>query len=99
MKRTTIQTIVILGLILPSPPWAGATNLRIQQGRPIVDGVFVNGHGPYKFLVDTGTNVNLIETDLAATIGLKPTSEVNLASAAGAMALPQIEGVEISLDS
>ncbi len=99
MKRTTIQTIVILGLILASSPWAGATNLRIQQGRPVVDGVFVNGHGPYTFLVDTGTNVNLIETDLARSIGLEPTSEVNLASAAGATALPQIEGVEISLDS
>lgn len=37
-----------------------AANLRVEEGRPIVDGVYVNGDGPYRFLVDTGTNVNLV---------------------------------------
>ena len=31
----------------------------------------VNGHGPYRFLVDTGANVDLIESDLATSIGLE----------------------------
>jgi hypothetical protein len=39
--------------------------MRVEDGRPVVNGVFVNGRGPYRFLVDTGSNVNLIETDLA----------------------------------
>ena len=39
--------------------------MRVRDGRPIVDGVYVNGHGPYRFLVDTGTMRNLIDADLA----------------------------------
>jgi hypothetical protein len=61
---------------------AGAA-LRIIDGRPVVDGVMVNGHGPYRFLVDTGSNVDLIEAGLAASIGLETNYRNELSSAAG----------------
>jgi hypothetical protein len=77
------DAFVIWVLILASSPIVNAANLRVQEGRPIVDGVFVNGHGPLRFLVDTGTNVNLIDADLARSIGLNATPQVEISSATG----------------
>lgn len=90
---------LICALILASSPLVHATNLRVQEGRPIVDGVYVNGHGPYRFLVDTGTNVNLIEANLAKSIGLNATFQVGLASASGKTSVPGSDGNEVALDS
>jgi hypothetical protein len=90
---------LICALILTSSPLVNATNLRVQEGRPIVDGVFVNGHGPYRFLVDTGTNVNLIDTNLARSIGLNPTFQVDLTSATSKTPTQGSDGNEVVLDS
>jgi hypothetical protein len=61
--------------------------LQIIDGRPVIDGVMVNGHGPYRFLLDTGSNVNLIEAGLAAAIGLETNYRNDLVSAAGSAAV------------
>jgi hypothetical protein len=95
MKTTAVIWVLILAL----SPQVNAANLRIQDGRPIVDGVFVNGHGPYRFLVDTGTNVNLIDANLARKISMKATFQVDLASAAGKTLTPGSDGNEIVLDA
>jgi hypothetical protein len=73
--------------------------LHVIDGRPVVDGVMVNGHGPYRFLLDTGANVDLIETDLAKAIGLDANYRNNLSSAAGSAAVVGSAGNEIELDS
>ena len=57
-------------LISTACPLAGAVTLEVRDGRPFVNGVFVNGHGPYRFLIDTGANMNLIESDLAEKMSL-----------------------------
>lgn len=88
---------MICALILASSPLAKATNLRVQEGRPIVDGVYVNGHGPYLFLIDTGTNVNLIDANLARSIGLNATFQVDLGSADGTTSVPGSDGNEVAL--
>jgi hypothetical protein len=62
--------------------------MQVRDGRPVVDGVFVNGHGPYRFLVHTGSNVNLIETGIAWKIGMNATFQVDLASSAGKTQTP-----------
>ena len=72
-------------------------DLRVQEGRTIVDGVYVNGHGPYRFLVDTGTNVNLIDTNLARAIGLSATFQVDHGSATGKIPTSGSDGNEIVL--
>ena len=59
----------------------------VREGRPLVDGVFVNGHGPYRFLIDTGTNMNLIESRLALKIGMKSTFRGDVESATGKTSL------------
>lgn len=52
--------IVICSLSVAAGPLYAGVKLQIREGRPIVDGIYVNGHGPYLFLIDTGTNVNLM---------------------------------------
>jgi hypothetical protein len=73
--------------------------LQVRDGRPIVDGVYVNGHGPYRFLVDTGSNVNLIEAGLARKAAISATFRIDLASAAGKTPMEGSDGNEIALDS
>jgi hypothetical protein len=92
-------TAVIWCLIITAINAFGSVKLLVRDGRPIADGVFVNGHGPYRFLVDTGTNVNLIDATLARKIGMAATFRVNLASAAGSTPTPGSDANEIALDS
>jgi hypothetical protein len=89
---------ILIGLLsVAACPLFGGLRLQVREGRPVVDGVYVNGHGPYRFLVDTGTNVNLIETGLARKIGMSATFEVELASAAGNVAMPGSDGNQVEL--
>jgi hypothetical protein len=62
-----------------------------------VDGVYVNGHGPYRFLVDTATTANHIEPGLAKAIGLRATFRTELASSVGVVAATGGDGVEVAL--
>jgi hypothetical protein len=90
---------LIGSIIIAAVPAFGAVKLHVKEGRPVVDGVYVNGQGPWRFLLDTGANVNLIETDLARKIGVKATSNVELASSSGKASMPQSDGNEVLLDS
>jgi hypothetical protein len=89
--------IAILGLA--AGPLFGGVKLQIREGRPIADGIYVNGHGPYVFLIDTGTNVNLIETRLAKSIGMNAAFQVDFASSVGKSLLQGSDGNEVQLDS
>jgi len=93
------MNILICSLVMTASPLFGVVEMQVREGRPIVDGVYVNGHGPYRFLVDTGTNVNLIEAGLARTTGMGATFQVDLASAAGKAPTPGSDGNEVVLDS
>jgi hypothetical protein len=74
-----------------------AVSLQIRDGRPVVDNVYVNGHGPYRFLLDTGSTLNHFDPKLAKTIGLPVTFTTNLTSSTGVTTAPGSEGVEIRL--
>jgi hypothetical protein len=71
--------------------------VRVVEGRPVVDGVYVNGHGPYRFLVDTATTSNHIEPGLAQAIGLTATFRTELASSVGLITALGSDGVEVAL--
>ncbi len=92
------RSALVWCLIIAASPTFGSVKLILRDGRPVVDGVYVNSHGPYRFLVDTGTNVNLIETGLARKIGMNASFQANLASAAGNTSTLGSEGDEITLD-
>jgi hypothetical protein len=86
-----------LALLLSAGPLFGGIGLQIREGRPMVDGVYVNGHGPYRFLLDTGTNVNLIEKRLAGTIGMNAAFHTDLESAAGKTRIGGSDANEVEL--
>ena len=64
-----------------------------------MDRVYVNGHGPFRFLLDTGANVNLIETGLARKIGMNATFRTELSSSTGKTAASGSDGNEFALDT
>ena len=76
---------------------SGAVRMQVVEGRPVVDGVFVNGHGPYRFLVDTATTMNHMEPGLARSIGLQVNFRTQLSSSVGDVEAVGSEGVEIVL--
>jgi hypothetical protein len=78
---------------------ASAINIQIREGRPVVDGVYVNGHGPYRFLVDTGSTLNHLELRLAESIGLKASFHTQLQSSVGVTPASGSEGIEVTLGS
>jgi hypothetical protein len=49
----------------------------------VVDGVFRDGHGPYRFVLDTGQQGNQVDAKVAHQLGLAPTGRVKLASITG----------------
>ncbi len=65
----------------------------------MVHGVYVNGHGPYSFLLDTGTTANHLDPKLAQAIGLKATFRSQLVSSTGSKYVPGTDGVEVTLGS
>jgi hypothetical protein len=99
--RPTNRTLQLLigSLIIVASCLFGGEKLDFREGRPLVDGVYVNGHGPYRFLVDTGSNVNIIETGIARKIAMKATFQVELASAAGRVPVSGSDRNEVALDS
>ena len=100
MRRTDPFQILAIGILIVSvtPVFADA-KIRVVAGLPVAPGVFVNGHGPYSFLVDTGANVNLIEPALAAKSGVRFTAQTEVASAVGKLTVLQSDDNEITLDS
>lgn len=46
---------------------------RTVDGRPIVD-VRLDGHGPYRFIFDTGASANLVSPEVARALGLRVTA-------------------------
>jgi hypothetical protein len=91
--------ILICSLIIAAIPLFGEVKMQVREGRPIVDGVFVNGHGPYRFLLDTGANVNLIETGIARKIGMNAAFQMKLASIGKTTLAQGSDDNEIVLDS
>ena len=60
-------------LLAENPAWAGKPlKLRLLGGVPVVDGVYLDGHGPYRFVLDTGAQRSRISASLAAALGWKP---------------------------
>jgi hypothetical protein len=91
--------LMIGSIIIAAVPAWGAVRLHLEEGRPVVDDVYVNGKGPWRFLIDTGTTVNLIDTDAARKIGLNAASQVELTSATGTSSVRESDGNEVALDS
>jgi hypothetical protein len=89
----------ICSLIIAASPLLGGVKLQVRDGRPVVDDVYVNGHGPYRFLLDTGTQLNHLDPKLAKSIGLKATIQAEIVSASAVAQAPAGDGIEVALES
>jgi predicted aspartyl protease len=73
--------------------------LEMRAGRPVVDGVYVGGHGPYRFLVDTGATINTLDRRLAESAGLRSTFQTKMTSSTSTTLAPAIDGVTLRVGS
>lgn len=85
--------------LVAAGPTTSAMTVQIRDGRPVADGVYLNGHGPYRFLVDTGCSLNHLDKRVADEIGLGETLHTTLTSSTGAAAVSGGSGIEVALDS
>jgi hypothetical protein len=77
----------------------GSIRLITLSGIPVVEGVYLNGYGPYRFLLDTGAQTNQVEAAVARKIGLVPAFQVEMATATGTTHVAGGRVVKISLGS
>jgi len=67
----------------------GTARLRLLAGRLPVVPVYLDGEGPFDFLLDTGTNSTIVTPALAARLGLRPADSVTLITVAGGRDVPR----------
>jgi hypothetical protein len=102
MRHATGVAAAVLALLLPvtvtaAPAATTTVTLQMRDGRPVVDGVMVNGHGPFRFMVDTGATLNTIDPKLAQSVGLAVTFHTQLASSTGVTSASGSDGCEVRL--
>jgi hypothetical protein len=85
MQRKSVL-FFLCGFIIAAgiqPGNAEVVGMTLVSGYPLVANVFVDGHGPFRFLVDTGAQTNQMDSALAERLGLRCTFRTVLATAAG----------------
>jgi hypothetical protein len=76
-----------------------STRLLLVGGRPVVDGVFLAGQGPFRFLIDTAAESNQLDASLARKLGLTPTFQVEMVTATGLTYVPGTHLPDVTLGS
>jgi predicted aspartyl protease len=71
--------------------------LKLIDHYPVVEGVYVNGTGPFHFLVDTGFQSTAVDERLAEKLGLVPDYLVTLVTQAGAKNIPASKRAPVTL--
>jgi len=106
----SMRSLSILGFILlGAAAGAGVTastaspstslKLNILDGRPSVSNVFLNGRGPYRFLLDTGAQSNQIDTAVAEELAVTATFRTDFVTAAGSLRVAGARLAEVTLGS
>jgi hypothetical protein len=81
---------------LAQPPQP-IVKLKIIQGLPVVNGVYLNAHGSYRFLLDTGGQTNQLEAGLARKPRLAATRQLDLHTPSGPSQVPGGKVSKVSL--
>jgi Aspartyl protease len=76
----TLATVTLPALLAESHCPAGIASVtpRFVQRALIVIPVRINQKGPFDFMVDTGSQITVVDPSLAVELGLKPQGEVGL---------------------
>jgi hypothetical protein len=105
LKKLFIGGAYVIAVVFPSAdarslPRAGSClRISVVSGRPVVDGVFLNGLGPWRFLLDTGAQTNQIEASLARKLGIAPRFRLQIATVSGTTLVPGGTVSEVTLGS
>jgi predicted aspartyl protease len=62
---------------------------KLERNFLITVPVFVNGAGPFDFMLDTGTNTTILHPEFARQLGLRPIDRLLLVTVAGSRAVPR----------
>jgi len=76
-----------------------ATQFEVTASGPVLAAVYLEGRGPYRFLLDTGSETNLLDSKFAAKLGIRPKSTTKLITAAGSTSVGKVRALTVSLDS
>jgi hypothetical protein len=84
LVSVTLATVTLPTLQAESHCPAGIPSVtpRFVQGALIVIPVRINQKGPFDFMVDTGSQITVVDRSLAVELGLKPEAKVGLVSVA-----------------
>lgn len=86
MKPKALRLWAAFGIsIAPALP---AVPLTITQRHILVNDVYLDGAGPFRFVLDTGAQSSSVRTSLAEKIGLKPAYRVENESVGGVRYVP-----------
>jgi hypothetical protein len=94
-----ISLLAACVLVVSSSNAKTRVRFRSVSGTLVTVPVYVNDHGPFDFLVDTGTNTTLIDADLAAELELKPVGRELLATLTGSEIVSRYSFDSITLGS
>jgi predicted aspartyl protease len=94
---TTGIGLAALSLICRSAPADTSVVFKNVAGRFVVVPVLVDNQGPFEFLLDTGTNTTVVDTELARQLGLRPIDRVSAISPGGARVVPRARLQSLSL--
>jgi len=93
-NRRDLAALLMAGLAAPEVAFALASPTdvgseeqiggRLDTLARLTAPVWINGHGPYNFVVDTGSNHSIISAELAASLGLKAIDDLVINTVAGA---------------
>jgi predicted aspartyl protease len=84
--KTTFCTAALFAFALVSAQATAATDdvpVSIDQTGAIVVPVTINGQGPFRFLLDTGSNRTSIRSDVAERLGLPVVAKTTMVTASG----------------
>jgi predicted aspartyl protease len=81
MRAAFVLVLVLIGRALPAE--AAATPFELGNQGGVVIHAFLNGRGPFRLLLDTGSTHSAVSEAVAAAIGAPPVARAVLGSAVG----------------
>lgn len=102
-RRTLLAGVIAAPLLFAGSARAqglrlqrGDSRIRLQDGRLWMQ-VSIDRHGPWPFVVDTGTNVNLIRGELARELGLRMLGALTMRGIGGTVTQARFLGRNVRL--
>lgn len=77
-----LSTIAAPGYLM-SQMRGPVVKLKVMTGKPVVENVYLNGQGPYRFLLDTGAEPNVVDAKLAKKLGIQASVSGKMLTPAG----------------